>query len=74
MALTGGEIIYFEHDATGVLAEVDKKDTGHDISCLEIGAVPPGRQVRVARQKPRPRPSSPRLGGFLDRPLTACVQ
>ena len=62
VALAGGEIIYFEHDATGALAEVDKKDTGHDISCLEIGAVPPGRQVRVARQKPKtPPPLLPRL-------------
>ncbi len=44
IALAGGEVIYFELDAQGALAEMDKKDTGHDISCLEIGAVPQGRQ------------------------------
>ena len=44
IALAGGEVIYFELDAQGALAEMDKKDTGHDISCLEIGAVPAGRQ------------------------------
>ena len=44
IALAGGEVIYFELDQQGALAEMDKKDTGHDISCLEIGAVPAGRQ------------------------------
>lgn len=44
IALAGGEVIYFELDQQGALAEMDKKDTGHDISCLEIGAVPTGRQ------------------------------
>jgi len=44
VALAGGEIIYFELDAQGALAEVDKKDMGHEVTCLDIGAVPAGRQ------------------------------
>ena len=43
IALSGGEVVYFELDAQQALAEIDKKDSGHEISCLEIGAVPPGR-------------------------------
>ena len=44
LALSGGEVIYFELDASGALAEMDKKDMGHEVACLEIGAVPDGRQ------------------------------
>jgi splicing factor 3B subunit 3 len=44
VSLSGGEVIYFELDAQGVLAEMDKKDTGHEVSCLELGSVPEGRQ------------------------------
>jgi splicing factor 3B subunit 3 len=45
IALAGGEIIYFEFDPqSGNLAEVDKADTGQDIACIAIGAIPPGRQ------------------------------
>ena len=44
ISLSGGEVVYFELDAQGMLAEMDKKDTGHEVSCLEIGAVPEGRQ------------------------------
>ncbi len=43
VALGGGEIIYFELDATGMLAEVDKKDFGHEIACLDVPAPPAGR-------------------------------
>jgi len=44
LSLSGGEVIYFELDAAGTLAEMDKKDMGHEVACLEIGAVPEGRQ------------------------------
>ena len=43
IALSGGEVVYFELDAQQALAEIDKKDSGHEVSCLELGAVPPGR-------------------------------
>lgn len=43
ISLSGGEVIYFELDATGNLAEMDKKDMGHEVSCLELGSVPEGR-------------------------------
>jgi len=44
IGLSGGELIYFELDQQGNLAEVDKKDSGHEITCVEMGAVPAGRQ------------------------------
>lgn len=44
ISLSGGEVIYFELDAAGALAEMDKKDMGHEVACLEIGSVPDGRQ------------------------------
>ena len=44
VALAGGEIIYFEIDPSGSLAEMDKKDTGNEVACLDVGAVPEGRQ------------------------------
>ena len=43
IALQGGEIIYFEVDANGSVSEFDKKDFGHEISCLEVGFIPVGR-------------------------------
>mmetsp|Transcript_8533 Transcript_8533/g.28705 ORF Transcript_8533/g.28705 Transcript_8533/m.28705 type:complete len:1198 (+) Transcript_8533:128-3721(+) len=42
IALTGGEVIYFELDATGQLIEVEKLETNGDIACLDIGPVPEG--------------------------------
>jgi len=44
IALSGGELIYFELDVQGTLSEVDKKDLGQEITCIEMGAVPAGRQ------------------------------
>eukprot|EP01101_Sappina_pedata_P009043 TRINITY_DN5147_c0_g1_i1.p1 TRINITY_DN5147_c0_g1~~TRINITY_DN5147_c0_g1_i1.p1 ORF type:complete len:1219 (+),score=480.96 TRINITY_DN5147_c0_g1_i1:47-3703(+) len=44
IALTGGEIHYFELDVTGNLAEVAHKELGYDVSCLEIAPIPEGRQ------------------------------
>ena len=43
ISLSGGEVVYFELDAQSMLAEMDKKDTGHEVSCLEIGSVPEGK-------------------------------
>jgi len=42
IALTGGEVIYFELDAVGQLIEVEKLETTGDIACLDIGPVPEG--------------------------------
>eukprot|EP00771_Trimastix_marina_P003755 gnl/Trimastix_PCT/513.p1 GENE.gnl/Trimastix_PCT/513~~gnl/Trimastix_PCT/513.p1 ORF type:complete len:1198 (+),score=474.09 gnl/Trimastix_PCT/513:94-3687(+) len=44
VCLQGGELIYFELDVSGQLVEIDKKDLGAEVACLEIGPVPPGRQ------------------------------
>jgi len=43
VGLQGGEVVYFELDETGTLAELDKKDLGLEVSCLELGRVPDGR-------------------------------
>lgn len=42
IALTGGEVIYFELDSAGQLIEVEKLETSGDIACLDIGPVPEG--------------------------------
>eukprot|EP00981_Chlorochromonas_danica_P002905 scaffold591_cov174-Ochromonas_danica.AAC.6 len=42
IALSGGEIIYFELDETGTLIEMGSLDTGKEISALDLGAVPEG--------------------------------
>eukprot|EP01119_Soliformovum_irregulare_P015210 TRINITY_DN424_c0_g1_i1.p1 TRINITY_DN424_c0_g1~~TRINITY_DN424_c0_g1_i1.p1 ORF type:complete len:1199 (+),score=332.07 TRINITY_DN424_c0_g1_i1:182-3778(+) len=44
IALSGGDILYFELDTTGQLVEVDKKFMGREVACLDIGPVPHGRQ------------------------------
>ncbi|KAG2730112.1 hypothetical protein I3843_01G272800 [Carya illinoinensis] len=44
IALSGGEIVYFEVDATGQLIEVDKHEMSGDVACLDIAPVPEGRQ------------------------------
>ena len=43
VAIQGGEIIYFEIDAAGMLVEMGNHDMGKEISCLDIGVVPTGR-------------------------------
>ena len=43
IALSGGELYYFELDASGALLESGRKELGHDIACLDIGPVPEGR-------------------------------
>eukprot|EP00775_Hariotina_reticulata_P013008 gene13008-13137_t len=42
IALSGGEVIYFEMDQMGQLLELAKKDMDGDISCLDIAPVLPG--------------------------------
>ncbi|KAG7993039.1 hypothetical protein I3843_02G157400 [Carya illinoinensis] len=44
IALSGGEIVYFEVDITGQLIEVDKHEMSGDVACLDIAPVPEGRQ------------------------------
>lgn len=44
IALTGGELLYFELDAMGQLAETEKREMGADVAALDVGPVPPSRQ------------------------------
>ncbi|PON75334.1 Guanine nucleotide-binding protein, beta subunit [Parasponia andersonii] len=44
IALSGGELIYFEVDMTGQLMEVEKYEMSGDVACLDIAPVPEGRQ------------------------------
>ncbi|CAN6565670.1 unnamed protein product [Malus baccata var. baccata] len=44
IALSGGELIYFEVDMTGQLMEVEKHEMSGDVACLDISPVPEGRQ------------------------------
>lgn len=44
IALSGGELIYFEVDMTGQLMEVEKHEMSGDVACLDIAPVPEGRQ------------------------------
>ena len=43
IALAGGEVIYFELDASGALAELGTKELGVEVACLDVGVVPAGR-------------------------------
>lgn len=44
IALGGGELIYFELSAQGVLVETERRDLGSDVSTVDVGPVPEGRQ------------------------------
>lgn len=44
IALSGGELIYFEVDMTGQLMELAKHEMSGDVACLDIAPVPEGRQ------------------------------
>ncbi|KAK1571910.1 hypothetical protein Q3G72_024778 [Acer saccharum] len=44
IALSGGELIYFEVDMTGQLMEVEKHEMSGDVACLDIAPVPEGRK------------------------------
>lgn len=43
VALTGGELIYFELDETGELQELLTKEFEGEITCVDLGEVPEGR-------------------------------
>ncbi|KAF4946522.1 hypothetical protein FGADI_11160 [Fusarium gaditjirri] len=44
VALSSGEIVYFEVDSDGLLAEYDaKKEVSSTVNCLSLGPVPEGR-------------------------------
>ncbi|CAM9517350.1 unnamed protein product [Heterosigma akashiwo] len=43
VALAGGEVIYFELDASGALAEVATRELGVEVACLDVGEPPEGR-------------------------------
>lgn len=43
ISLQGGDIIYFELDAAGALMEMSNHNLGREISCLDVGEIPPGR-------------------------------
>jgi len=43
IALSGGEIYYFELDVQDQLAEIARKDMGHEVTCLDIAPVMEGR-------------------------------
>ena len=44
IALSGGELIYFEMDMSGQLMEIEKRDMTGDVACLDIAPVPEGLQ------------------------------
>lgn len=44
LALSGGEVIYFELDLSGSLMESEKRDMQDDVTCMDIAPVPEGRQ------------------------------
>eukprot|EP01133_Synstelium_polycarpum_P001533 gene1533-1790_t len=45
VALSGGELIYFEIDAASNLTEVLRRDLRREVSSLEIAPIPRGRQM-----------------------------
>lgn len=45
IALTGGELVYFELDPNGQLNEyTERKEMSHDVICMALGRVPSGEQ------------------------------
>ena len=45
IALTGGELVYFELDNQGQLNEYqERKEMPANVTCLSVGEVPEGRQ------------------------------
>jgi len=44
IAMSGGEIIYFELAAAGTLIETERKEVGGDVASLDIAPIPLGRQ------------------------------
>eukprot|EP01105_Mastigella_eilhardi_P023189 TRINITY_DN5809_c0_g1_i2.p1 TRINITY_DN5809_c0_g1~~TRINITY_DN5809_c0_g1_i2.p1 ORF type:complete len:959 (+),score=273.95 TRINITY_DN5809_c0_g1_i2:695-3571(+) len=46
LAGSTGELFYFELDATGQLNEIERREMGHDIVCLDIAPVSQGQRAR----------------------------
>lgn len=44
IALSGGELFYFELSPTGQLTEIMKRDLGRDVACLGMAPISKGRQ------------------------------
>ncbi len=44
IALSGAEVNYFELDAMGQLAEMEKKEMECEVAAMDVGPVPPARQ------------------------------
>eukprot|EP00211_Chloroparvula_japonica_P000395 CAMPEP_0119132890 /NCGR_PEP_ID=MMETSP1310-20130426/12524_1 /TAXON_ID=464262 /ORGANISM="Genus nov. species nov., Strain RCC2339" /LENGTH=1215 /DNA_ID=CAMNT_0007123557 /DNA_START=66 /DNA_END=3713 /DNA_ORIENTATION=+ len=44
IALSGGDLLYFELDDLGQLVEVGKKELGHEVACMDIASIVKGRQ------------------------------
>ena len=42
VALSGGELVYFELDRTGALMEIERIQTNGDVACLSVPSVPKG--------------------------------
>jgi hypothetical protein len=67
IALSGGEVVYFEVDPQGQLLEMDKRDLQEDVACMDIAPVPEGRQrcrcgpARGPRSRPPSSAMQPRL-------------
>ncbi len=45
IALSGGELLYFELDVSGHMVEVARKDVGRDVACLDIAPIPEGISI-----------------------------
>ncbi|KAE9451386.1 hypothetical protein C3L33_16710, partial [Rhododendron williamsianum] len=52
IALSGGELIYFEVDMTGQLMEVEKHEMSGDVACLDIAPVPKGDNGAITETGP----------------------
>jgi splicing factor 3B subunit 3 len=44
IALTGGELVFFELDKIGALTEMARKEMGSDVSCLALAPIAAGRR------------------------------
>lgn len=49
IALSGGELLYFELDITGSLVEIGRKDMGKDVACIDVAPIPEGRSSTEER-------------------------
>ena len=44
IALSNGDLIYFEIDQHGILVEIAKDNLENEVICLDIPVIPEGRQ------------------------------